>query len=61
MNKEELIKDLNDLGISIDSKFAPAKNEIAVFEQLIKKLQESKRPTQAIPPLVSVHPKNDMV
>jgi hypothetical protein len=61
MNKEDLIKELNDLGISTDSKFAPAKNEISVYEQIIKKLHESKKPVQAIPPLVSVHPKNDMV
>ena len=62
MNKEDLIKELNDLGISTDSKFAPAKNEIVVYEQLIKKLHEPKTAAaQAIPPLVSVHPKNDQV
>jgi len=62
MKKEELIKELENLNINTNSKFRPAKHEIAVFQQLIKKLREKpKTITQAIPALIKVHPKNDQV
>lgn len=54
MDKETLIKELNDLGIKFNSTyFRPSKTEIAVCEQLVDQVKSLKtkaeKATQAVP------------
>jgi hypothetical protein len=65
MNEKELEEKLTQLGVKFTaSTFKPNAAEIAVYEQLIslaEKPATEKIVQVGAPPLISVHPKNDMV